>query len=169
MPPDAAGIAWIFHNASGIVTAVCTPSASSGAAAETCAPTKALGISGHVRFATGATATLEDAAQPASPALDLDLKLTLQQGEAVCFDNSASATTPGDLRYHCLVTLAAGQNGWSGRLDIVPRGWALAPRGRAVPARCKRRVAPIGRAGGPSYKKHFQLWPGAWWFSAAQW
>lgn len=120
-PPGAAGIAWIFDNASGMVTGACTPSAGGASASPDCGAVTGLVVSGHVRFATGPTASLADAAQPASPVLALDMQLQLQQGSASCFQ-IASAT---DIAYHCLVTPPAGQTRWSGRLGVVPRGWTL--------------------------------------------
>jgi hypothetical protein len=78
-----------------------------------------------VRFATGAILGPADALQPASRALDIDLELKLQQGDATCFDDAGLGAAQADVTYHCLVTLPTGQSRWSGRLGVVLRGGSL--------------------------------------------
>ena len=136
IPPGSGGIAWLFDNASGQVTSICgVTDEGGGGSAGRCVSATGLLVSGHVGFATGATATLQDAARPTSPALDLDLQLRLLQGEAACYDDgppgtgstSIGATSMGstNIGFYCLVALAPGQPRWSGRLDLVPLGWTL--------------------------------------------
>jgi hypothetical protein len=120
----------VFDNASGQVTRICGVTDEGGGSAERCVSATGLLVSGHVGFATGATASPQDAAHPTSPALDLDLQLRLLQGEAACYDDGQPGiglTSMGstNIGFYCLVALAPGQLHWSGRLDLVPLGWAL--------------------------------------------
>ncbi|MEW6706162.1 MAG: prepilin-type N-terminal cleavage/methylation domain-containing protein [Pseudomonadota bacterium] len=124
-PPGAAGITWIFDNRSGMVTSVCeapaaTRALSFDAGPDRCLARQGLVVSGHVRFATGASAV-----QPNAAALDLEMRLSTQDGHAQCFDDASAQAPRNRVVYHCLVTPAPHKTAWSGRLDVVPAGWTL--------------------------------------------
>jgi Tfp pilus assembly protein PilV len=124
-PPGAAGISWIFDNSSGLVSGVCSMPAEAVRPADSdrCLSGQGLVVSGHVRFSTGTTASADDAEHPSSPALDLDLQLSTGDGKAACFDDARAGAN--SVSFHCLVMLAPGRTQWSGRLDLLPLGWAI--------------------------------------------
>jgi len=139
-PPGAAGIRWIFDNASGQVTSVCSRVSPD---AERCTATNGWAVSGVVRFSTGPTVTPDDAEHPASPPLDLALQLDTPDGTATCHDDPSSGR---DVGYHCLVQLAAGRSSWSGRLDVLPRGWTVGTAAAAYRV-CRYSLDADGRDG----------------------
>jgi hypothetical protein len=135
LPPGSQGVAWVFDNASAQVTGICSvPAASSqdGVTADDltrCVVTQALLLSGHVRFATGATAGAAEAEHPTGSALDLDMRLSLREGSApstpACIDDASPASGSTDVAFHCLVVTDPRSGTWSGTLDVLPRGWLL--------------------------------------------
>ena len=141
-PRGASGIAWVFDNASGWVTSVCSITSD----AEHCVAASGLLVSGHVRFSTDATVTADDAAHPAGHAMNLDMLLLLAQGTATCFDDAGVSIAATDVTYHCLVTLPPGSTRWSGRLDVQPLGWLLGHDARSYRV-CRYSADTDGRPG----------------------
>jgi hypothetical protein len=141
-PSPAAGVAWVFNHASGLITSVCDAPAGVGngdlsaAQLSNCISRVGLLVSGFVRFATDSDAPgAQDAEQPRSSALNLDLCMTSADAAsctgaslAECFDDApaAAGTAQQVVIYHCAVFPPAGTLHWSGRLNLVPAGWALA-------------------------------------------
>jgi Tfp pilus assembly protein PilV len=126
-PPGAPGIAWVFDNASGQVTAVCRlDGAVAAASLKSCETTSARPLTGRVAFATGPQLSTDDAVHPGSKALLLQMQLTLSEGNAA--GTSCYAATDADslgVSYACLVQPDAQSGHWSGRLDLTPQGWAV--------------------------------------------
>jgi type II secretory pathway pseudopilin PulG len=134
-------IAWVFDRSTGRVVQQCSSTAGltnaelTAASLGSCLVVAGLPVWGAVRFAIDtATPGAAEAANPPSAALDLDLRITLSStGHPspgwVCEDNAASAVAaalrPGAVRYLCVVQPAGTPLHWSGRLDLVPVGWAL--------------------------------------------
>jgi hypothetical protein len=137
----SADLAWLFDRSSGRVSQRCSgtaglASAELGAGSlGSCVALSGLVVWGTVRFATTVLVPgSAEAADPPSPALDLDLLVTLSSSGHPspawsCEDNSASAVAsavaPGAVRYLCLVQPAGVPPRWSGRVDLLPRGWLL--------------------------------------------
>jgi hypothetical protein len=142
----ASDLAWVFDPRSGRVLERCSGSAGislpalTDAQLQTCVAVAGLALWGVVRFATeSASPGAAEALDPPSAALDLDLVLTLSQVGSpppgwVCEDNASSASAaalrPGAVRYLCLVQPGGTPPAWSGRLDLLPRGWVI---GSAAP------------------------------------
>lgn len=123
-PPGTDGLAWVFDNASGEVVADCRLLAD-GTLAD-CSPLAGWTVRGEVAFATGEEAGTAEAQRPPSPALDLDLQLTLHAGlSATCVDDSGSPADARRVRFSCLV-VPAPSGVWSGRLDVQPVGRPVA-------------------------------------------
>ena len=106
--------AWVFSNATGAITGVCSVAAQAplltAEALAGCADNApALLVTGHVRFGS-------DAAHPTDDALNLDI--TLDAPGAQCVDDAPTAATAGRtvVRWACLVP--AGASGWSGRVAL---------------------------------------------------
>jgi hypothetical protein len=123
----------------------------------TCEPLRAVLLQGHVRFSDRSPA---DATRPGD--VPLPFGVLLQQTpsgtpEPVCGVEPAAGprSAPlGDhtLAYSCVVPLPPGSQGWSGRLQLVPRGWAigLAAGQRRV---CRYSAAPAqAETGGPTWR-----------------
>lgn len=145
-PPASGGVAWVFDNISGTIVSLC-----SGLAADAQSSTistadvsshcnnavSAYLLSGHVRFSTG---TSPDPEAPLSPALPLDMSLSILNPERhptpayQCFDNAPaapSATQTNGVYYYCAVYPdSSSPPSWSGTLRIS--GLALGPGGYKV-------------------------------------
>jgi Tfp pilus assembly protein PilV len=132
-PPQAVGgtVAWVFNNATGIITSVCTTSAVDSASlviggnTTGCDATQAYQlISGYIRVATGATApTAASVANPTGTVpntLQAEVNQTLPVGFAglkSCFHEYAATYAA----FYCAipVTTPAPAN-WAGTLQIRP-------------------------------------------------
>lgn len=133
-------VAWVFDNLTGAITAACAglaegpaPSIEALAGCRLAAPAQI--VSGYVRFLAGDGSAPPPAAEvqnPAGPALNLDLRLTLASTGhpdpgAQCFDdaptNAVAASVVHAVRYHCIVYPNAGRK-WAGRSEIVPLPFA---------------------------------------------
>ncbi len=127
-PPGVPSTAWVFDNDTGQVSRLCEAPAAGPLTADSlshCVAVDASLLSGHVRFATG---TVADAVHPASPALDLDLRLALREGTQPppgCVDDAGSRPRQAEVAYYCLVVADERSHAWSGRLDVTPKGWQL--------------------------------------------
>jgi Tfp pilus assembly protein PilV len=121
-PVDRGTVGLVFDNTSGALIARCTTPLVLGAslvAADLidCDSSRSLLLSGQVRFGAG------------EPALALDVALALGGGvypKAPVCATETKQTRGGEpyVSYHCVVyPMASGV--WSGRLDLVARGWHL--------------------------------------------
>jgi Tfp pilus assembly protein PilV len=130
-PPGAAGVAWLFDDASGRPLAVCTLAGNGTPTADQLSDCQSLAarlVTGHVQFATGDLAGAAEALRPDSPALGLAMQLTLTEGDATrstCFDDALTAPVQTDVHYACLVAVDPQSGHWSGRVDVQPEGWTL--------------------------------------------
>jgi type IV pilus modification protein PilV len=145
----AATTVWVFDRSSGQIVQRCGSTSGlanadlSAASLTGCVARGGLPIWGAVRFALASvTPGPAEAANPPSAALALDLRITLSSAGHpdpawVCDDDAdsavASGLSPGAVRYFCVVQPAGTPPHWSGRLDIVPTGWAIG--GSAADAR----------------------------------
>jgi type II secretory pathway pseudopilin PulG len=112
----SATVAWVFDNASGMITSLCEVSAAEAADMLTsenlkarCSDTRGFLLSGHVNFS--------------GRALDLDIAIQGVDGESLnyqCFDDSPAAA----VTYYCTV-FTANRADWAGMSTLQPRGWAL--------------------------------------------
>jgi Tfp pilus assembly protein PilV len=140
-PRAADTLIWVFDDATGQVVARCDAAAGvdtrplTATALGTCRAMAGLFISGRVRFATDThTPGRAEAENPLSPARDLDMSLQLTgNGDPTrtgweCRDDSTDVVAAGGtvVRYLCVIQDSGLPPQWSGRLDVVPQGWALA-------------------------------------------
>lgn len=91
-------------------------------------------LAGWIGYTGAATVlTSADAERPSGPVLPVGLQLTLSSTghpspAFTCFSGATDEPHPdGSLPYWCLVQPAGSPAAWSGRLDLVPQGWTLAP------------------------------------------
>lgn len=124
-PPGAGGgVAWRFSDVTGEVVQQCAV-AIDGSPAD-CRDAAGTVVSGLVRFDTDGRTSAAEAENPTgSPALPLDVTLTLETpGSAVCLDDAPQPASPRIhlVHYACLVTSTAP---WSGRLGVEPIGWRV--------------------------------------------
>lgn len=158
-PTPDAPVVWIVENATGLVTQRCpatdlpaadAPPALPGnpgtgpdtaspgpSTASACEAVQARIISGYVGFgAVRPAARSGDIPRGRDDILDLDLTLRAITSAPAprheCHDDAESARRAGRpfVSYHCLVVAEGQPPRWSGRLDIVPHGWAIASDGR---------------------------------------
>lgn len=139
-------LVWLFDSVTGDVNGRCDSRVGvdntqiDATSLGNCKTLTGLLLSGHVRFATNSdTLTATDAEQPASPAMSLNLRLTLttlnhpapawecvQDGP---LDTPPATTTRTSIAWYCVIQpvapAAGGTPRWSGRLDLVPSGWSL--------------------------------------------
>ncbi len=135
-PPQRAGgtVAWVFNNATGLVTGVCnldesrtTETITATDIANCSANTTAQLISGHVRFAAGDPAN--DAESPAGYALNLNMDLDLSSNHPSspdCFDDAPRiglVTNRHEVSYYCLIYSNTART-WAGRLRVEPRAFS---------------------------------------------
>lgn len=146
-PRTDESLVWLFDSHSGEVIGRCDSTAGLPAGAldarslGSCKAFSGLLLSGHIRFATDRdTLTAADAEQPASPAMSVNLRLTLTttghpSPAWECVQDGPIGVPPGttlktSIAYHCVIQPVAPASGgtprWSGRLDLVPQGWLLA-------------------------------------------
>jgi type II secretory pathway pseudopilin PulG len=139
-PAPEAPVVWLFDNASGWITQRCAvdpadPLAVTTTPGPACEDVRALLVSGHVGFAVDSdnprTAdAAADAPRTSRPALDLDLAFVATHGAPPhheCHDDAGSAVRSRHplVAYHCLVATTGNPARWSGRLEVMPRGWAI--------------------------------------------
>jgi type II secretory pathway pseudopilin PulG len=146
---------WLIDEASGAVLARCAgmSGGTSGPRPTDCVAVGGFLLDGVVRFATDTdqpgAAEVDD---PRSPALPLGLAMRpaaasqtapetacAVDGPASMPDPSASLP-PGSVRYRCVVAGNGTPPRWSGRLEIVPKGWTLGTVDSPPPAAPVRRV-----------------------------
>lgn len=91
-------------------------------------------LAGWIGYTGAATVlTSLDAEHPSGPVLPADLQLTLSSTghpspAFTCYSGATDEPHPdSSLPYWCLVQPAGTPAAWSGRLDLVPQGWTLAP------------------------------------------
>jgi len=114
--PPGGSVHWVFNNATGVITRVCT--VRDGNEVLGCTAVFGRLVTGVVRFDTDGQVSGPEAENPlGSLALPLDMQLTTQGGESSqCFDEPANGGTA--VRYFCVVTTNENAN-WSGTLDVV--------------------------------------------------
>jgi type II secretory pathway pseudopilin PulG len=131
-PIENERVAIVFDNLDGAVLDHCgwvDPTlATSDLRADRLGPCVSMGgrlISGVVRFAA---ATPPDPARGFDPPLPFELHLQLGRGKYLappaCITDAVTAGPDRHATYHCTVFPRADGR-WSGRLDLVPKGWAL--------------------------------------------
>lgn len=141
--PRASGtLTWVFDAATAQVTARCQSPAGlasgdlTAAQLSGCRAISGLLLAGVLRFATDRDGlTAADAENPLGRAMDLDLRLSLSstghpdpawECEDDAPDGAPPATTTQTVvHYACVVQPAGNPPQWSGRLDVVPHGWAI--------------------------------------------
>jgi Tfp pilus assembly protein PilV len=130
----ASRVAWVFNNATGVIT-LCTTTAldtaglagTGGTINATCGSNEALLLTGVVRFATGGNpadsiTSMADPAGPETPfGVQVNQVLTGGTSNAVaCF---SEAQPNNEVRYYCAVPIPAAANGsrqsWSGAIAFV--------------------------------------------------
>lgn len=142
-PRPGGTLVWVFDAATARVIGRCraigglASSELTAASLSDCRAISGLLIAGTLRFATdrdhpGAA----DTENPLGPAVDLDLRITLTSTGHPdpaweCDDDSPDGVPPATtlqtvVHYACVVQPAGNPPRWSGRLDVVPRGWTLA-------------------------------------------
>jgi Tfp pilus assembly protein PilV len=153
--PRASGtLTWVFDAATAQVTARCQSPAGLASADLTaaqlsgCRAISGLLLAGVLRFATqGDTLRATDAENPLDSAMDLDLRLSLSSTGHPdpaweCEDDAPDGAPPAVtaqtvVHYACVVQPAGNPPQWSGRLDVVPRGWAIADAGDGALRICR--------------------------------
>jgi type II secretory pathway pseudopilin PulG len=132
-------LVWLFDARSGLVTSRCNsdPSLNNSQLTRSslsgCTLISGFLLAGYVRFATNSdNPNAADVANPPSPALDLDMQLSLTStghpNPAVeCLDDAPAVVNPAQtiVSYSCLVQPAGNPARWSGRLNVLARGWSL--------------------------------------------
>ncbi len=111
-PPGAApGYRWVFNNATGFITSICT-----GASDASCTSARRQLLSGIVAFATGAAPTSAEAENPIDAAVPLSMEVVVTLPTAtpngVCFIDS---TVTNRRSYFCAVPMTIASR-WSGRV-----------------------------------------------------
>jgi Tfp pilus assembly protein PilV len=142
-PRPGGTLVWIFDAATARVTGRCRVSdglASSELTAASLSDCRALSgllLAGTLRFATDRdNPAAADTENPLGSAVDLDLRVTLSSTGHPdpaweCDDDAPAGVPPAAtlqtvVHYACVLQPAGNPPRWSGRLDIVPRGWTLA-------------------------------------------
>ena len=136
-PFDTGSVAWVFNNARGVISSVCSVAVAQAAITladlGSCSTVNGRLISGTVRFHGAAGVTAANAENPAGPALPLSASTPLafasisgntpvnQSQSPQCVADSppslAAGATRSDVRYACLVYLS-DDSGWGGKLDL---------------------------------------------------
>ena len=148
-PNESGTVAWVFDNATGVLTAECTLATTlftqhiAAADLAACAAATGVVLDGAVRFAAGIPPlplTVELAmtgnGYPAPPRCWSELrKVVIVAGSSRARSVAAHATPSvlgaaawhetGErfMAYHCMV--APHQGRWSGRSEVLPQGWTL--------------------------------------------
>ncbi len=134
------GRVWVLDRLSGMITQSCwvspsrDPSTLRVAHLEGCSALSGMWLSGSVRFADPQDPTPEvSKPDPGGVALGLDLNIRSEGAPASissgsCVDNAPDTPSPlprTHVRFHCRLPTWGTPPTWSGRIDIVPRGWTL--------------------------------------------
>lgn len=142
-PRPGGTLVWIFDVATARVTGRCRAIAGlasselTAASLSDCRALSGLLLAGTLRFATDRDSPgTADTENPLGPAVDLDLRITLSSSGHPdpaweCDDDAPDGVPPAAtlltvVHYACVVQPAGNPARWSGRLDVVPRGWTLA-------------------------------------------
>ncbi len=138
-PPQGPGgtVAWVFNNLTGLVTGVCTVSATSTSATLTATDVTSCSnnttgqlISGYVRFA-GAGTLVAEAENPTGSILNLDMVFGMYptgtySAAPECFDDATDETgtlrSGSEVTYYCLV-YSNGAGTLEGRTRIAPQAY----------------------------------------------
>ncbi|MCA3242851.1 MAG: pilus assembly protein PilV [Rubrivivax sp.] len=117
-PPGLGGVTWIFNNATGLITKVC-----SAPSTPTCTTEERWLLSGFVAFATGGPPSYGEAEIPTDPVvsgLSMKVKVTLPVStpDQAC---ATEAVVSDRLAYYCALPTQtiAGQRLWSGRVEFA--------------------------------------------------
>ena len=105
-PPAAGGVTWIFNNATGYITSLCT--------AGLCTDANAWLLAGYVRFAVGGPPLVADAETPPSAALPVDVVVD-QTAPTVQIINCYERLAASYVAYFCAVPVTVPSKIWSGR------------------------------------------------------
>jgi Tfp pilus assembly protein PilV len=142
-PPQGPGgtVAWVFNNLTGLVTGVCTVSASSTSETITATDVASCSsnttgqlVSGYVRFA-GAGALLAEAENPTGSVKNLDVVFGLYptgtySSPPECFDDAtddAGVLRAGsEVTYYCLIYSNTARS-LEGRTRVIPRDYLSTP------------------------------------------
>jgi type IV pilus modification protein PilV len=142
IPPTAPTVAWIFNNATGLVS-LCTTTASSTSNLVydpanlpgnnvVCGNDKAILLSGFVRYATAATQpTSADAANPtstapATPPVPTVTYINTPGGSVTCVRENSTSGSPYTA-YYCAIPVSVAPGvplTWSGQLAFSGLAWA---------------------------------------------
>ena len=125
-PPGAvSGVSWIFNNASGLITSLCSAPGS-------CTPVAGTLLSGYIRFVdnVGTQPTTADAEQPTGSAathgsVGVLLALTSPRTPAVppvCYAEQVLPVSPATVAsarvYYCFVPIDPATGSWTGRSEL---------------------------------------------------
>ncbi len=111
-PPGLAGVTWVFNNATGLITQVCSPS---------CTSAERWLLSGFVAFATGSAPTSLEAEIPTDAVVSLSMRVRVTQPVSTPNQDCATQAVGSDrLAYYCAVPTQtlSGQRLWSGRVEF---------------------------------------------------
>jgi Tfp pilus assembly protein PilV len=111
-PPGLTGVTWVFDNATGLITQVCSPS---------CTPSARWLLSGFVAFATGGMPDALEAETPTDVVLGLSMQVEVTLPTPTTLETCAVETVLGTtnrLAYYCALptTTLGGQALWSGKV-----------------------------------------------------
>jgi Prokaryotic N-terminal methylation motif len=117
--PGSSTAVWVFNNATGLITEICTP---------ICVPVTAWLLSGFIQFAVTGPPTPEVAESPSDAAITtvgVSVNATAPSAVTVICPVAVSSTF---LTYYCAVPASAGTRRWSGRsvLTGIPLATSLA-------------------------------------------
>lgn len=113
-PPGGGTVVWVFNNATGQITKICT-------VAESCTATNAWLLSGYVQFATGTAPTLTEAETPNDPVpgtytVGVVVDVTAPSASTQSCYTAAGSTS---VAYYCLVPTPGFPRQWSGRSRVT--------------------------------------------------
>jgi Tfp pilus assembly protein PilV len=111
-PPGLTGVTWVFNNATGLITQVCSPS---------CTSAGWWLLSGFVAFATGSAPTSLEAEIPTDAVVSLSMRVLVTQPVSTP-DQYCATEAVGSYRlaYYCALPTQtlSGQRLWSGRVEF---------------------------------------------------
>ncbi|MET0348275.1 MAG: hypothetical protein ABW067_00690 [Rhizobacter sp.] len=122
--------AFLVDGLTGDIVAACATAPPPDREPTGCEPFQGRWLSGHVRFSNRRPPDPRTSGDPPRP-FEMALALETPAEPATCrvdtpvdpVDAASSSAPERFARYTCVVPLPAHGAGWSGRLDLVPRGW----------------------------------------------
>jgi Tfp pilus assembly protein PilV len=126
-PGGSDGLSWVFNNATGLITSICTTSGN----AVTCNSANAFLLSGYVRYVTGHQPTPQEGENPGGTPFQLNVRVSVtapsgSSGTTNCYEQ----IPPGSryLAYYCAIPIRpADPQKWSGTSDLSFSGRIQSP------------------------------------------